>query len=263
LACVNSQNRILSGNTCVCDLNAGFYDDLSSLICPKCHYSCRTCNGGTSSQCASCLLTNQRTHNINSCPCNVGYYDAGASLCVSCHYTCRSATCTNSGANQCATCSAAQLRTYLPDSSCGCMTGYFDNGIELCDNCHYSCLTCTNTNIKCTSCDLATNFRSLSSNDCKCITGYYDNSVPICDTCHSTCLTCSGPLLTNCLTCSSSVNRIININTNACDCKVHFYDLSFTCLSCHYSCLTCLSNPSNQCQSCNTTARRTFQSSTT
>ena len=122
MACFNTQNRVLAGNTCVCDIAAGFYDDLSSLACPQCQYSCKTCNGGTSSQCSSCLSTNFRTYVINACPCNTGYYDAGASVCVSCHYTCRTATCTNSGATQCATCNSAKFRTYLANSSCGCMT---------------------------------------------------------------------------------------------------------------------------------------------
>lgn len=127
MACQTSHNRILSGNTCVCDVAGGFYDDLTSLTCPQCHYTCKTCNGGTSSQCITCLSTSFRTHTSNSCPCNSGYYDAGAAVCVICHYTCRTATCTGATATTCATCNAAKMRTYIAGTTCGCMTGYFDN----------------------------------------------------------------------------------------------------------------------------------------
>jgi len=129
LACVNTQNRVLSGNTCICDVSAGFYDDLTSLTCPQCHYSCKTCNGGTASQCTSCLSTNFRTHNVNSCPCNQGYFNPNAAICVICHYTCRtgSASCTSGASTGCTACNSAKFRTYLGTSACGCLNGYYDN----------------------------------------------------------------------------------------------------------------------------------------
>lgn len=126
-ACYNSQNRVLNGNACDCDVTAGYYDDLTSSVCPKCHYSCLTCNGGTSANCLTCGTT--RYKNGNTCPCLIGYYDASASICVACHYTCQSATCTGTSSTTCSSCSAAKYRSNLTSSfTCLCMGGYYDNG---------------------------------------------------------------------------------------------------------------------------------------
>ena len=90
------------------------------------------------------------------------------------------------------------------------------------------------TNINCTSCDLANHYRALASNRCPCTSGYFDNSVAVCVVCHSTCLTCTGPLVSNCLTCSLAAFRVKVATT--CVCQEHYYDSANTCYSCHHSC---------------------------
>jgi hypothetical protein len=83
--CYVSQNRILSGDSCICN-PIGYYDDGSSLNCPACHYSCRTCTGPSASQCIDCSIISHRTININSCFCKPRYYDNGLNtICPSCH----------------------------------------------------------------------------------------------------------------------------------------------------------------------------------
>ena len=53
-ACHNSQNRVVNGSTCSCDVAGGFYDDGTSLVCPACNYTCKTCSGPSGGQCLSC-----------------------------------------------------------------------------------------------------------------------------------------------------------------------------------------------------------------
>lgn len=262
--CINSQNRVLSGNTCVCDSNAGYYDDLTSLVCPKCQYSCLTCNGGGNANCLTCASTSFRYKLNNTCPCLIGYYDPITSICSACYYTCQTATCTGTTSTTCATCNAAKGRYITSSFTCLCNTGYYDNATlsEQCATCRYSCLTCTTTNVYCTTCD-ATAFRviNLTDHTCRCTSGYFDNNVTICATCDSTCLTCSGALTVNCLTCDMLVKRQLSVSS--CVCIQRYYDLLKVCTPCHYSCLTCLDNNPTSCITCNSAAFRTIKITTT
>jgi len=127
-ACYNSQNRVLSGNLCICDFSGGFYDDGTSVNCVQCDVSCKTCSGPGSASCLTCNPAANRYQNVNSCPCNPGYYSVSTSICQHCHYTCYSTTCTAGTSTTCASCNSANHRQLLSDYSCGCMTGYYDNG---------------------------------------------------------------------------------------------------------------------------------------
>lgn len=53
-ACYSDQNRIVSAGSCACDVPGGFYEDGSSLVCPSCNYTCKTCSGGGGGQCLTC-----------------------------------------------------------------------------------------------------------------------------------------------------------------------------------------------------------------
>lgn len=125
--CYSSQNRVLTSGQCVCDITGGFYDDGSSNICRSCHYSCKTCNGGTNANCLTCNTAAYRYKVVNSCPCNPGYYDYGAAVCLACHYTCSSATCSSNQNVDCTSCNLAMHRTQLANFTCGCVAGYYDN----------------------------------------------------------------------------------------------------------------------------------------
>lgn len=98
--CVAAQNRIKNGNICMCDPN-GYYDDLSSLVCPKCYYTCLTCSGPSAGQCITCPLPliTFRVMSINTCLCIDRYYDSGAQICANCHHSCL--TCSSSTSTTC------------------------------------------------------------------------------------------------------------------------------------------------------------------
>jgi proprotein convertase subtilisin/kexin type 5 len=247
--CYNSQNRILVGTDCRCDTAAGFYDDGTSNVCPRCHYSCLTCDMVTPAN---------RYFNVNTCPCLTGFYDANSQVCMPCHYSCQTATCNGGSSTSCASCNTAKNRAALHSSFvCPCAPGYYDIGVETCTLCHYSCLTCSGTNTNCLTCD-ATKFRSYSSGSktCPCNTRYYDALVPLCAACDSTCWTCSGALAINCLSCDPAAQR--TKVGNSCPCAVYYYDLNRVCTACFYTCLTCVNSTSIGCSTCNSTAKRVY-----
>ena len=106
--CYVSQNRIISGDSCICN-TVGFYDDGTSQTCPSCHYSCRSCTGPSASQCIDCSTTSHRTIDINSCFCDKRYFDNGSNqICSNCDYTCL--TCSAAAATNCLTCAASDFR---------------------------------------------------------------------------------------------------------------------------------------------------------
>lgn len=127
-ACYNTQNRILASSDCICDVAGGFYEDGSSLICPSCNYTCKTCSGGGGGSCLSCESTAHRELSGTSCPCTTGHFDNGTAICQDCHYTCFTGTCTLNTAVRCTSCNASRHRQFLGNSTCGCVTGFYDNG---------------------------------------------------------------------------------------------------------------------------------------
>ena len=133
-------NRIISGNQCICNI-IGYYDDLTSLTCPSCHYSCMSCTGPSPSQWIDCLSMTKRTININSCFCNPRYYDNRVNqVCPSCDYTCY--TCNGSSATNCVTCAASDFRIILSaNNSCPSIVGYYDlgNPNNNCGTYNYTC----------------------------------------------------------------------------------------------------------------------------
>ena len=127
------------------------------------------------------------------------------------------------------------------------MTNYFDDGInQQCGSCHYSCYTCTDTNV-CTSCPST---RTLSGSTCPCNNGYYDAGVATCSSCHYSCFLCDNS--STCTSCNTTFFRTMNTTTYLCDCIIGYYDISSTqtCGACHTTCYTCLDGNINNCTSC-------------
>lgn len=80
-SCHSSQNRVLSGTTCICA--DGWYEKLpsgSTDICPQCLYPCRTCVNYANT-CTSCPPGSFRNSSNLYCACLDGYYDNGVPIC--------------------------------------------------------------------------------------------------------------------------------------------------------------------------------------
>lgn len=130
-----------------------------------------------------------------------------------------------------------------------CPDGYYVNlTSSQCFSCHYSCLTCNNSNLvsQCLSCS-SSNYRTLSNGYCVCQTNYQDIGLASCSyaVCSSTCLTCSN--MDICASCNASLFRTLVLQS--CPCMDRYYDDSpnLPCLPCGYACLTC---NSTNCISC-------------
>eukprot|EP00828_Plagiopyla_frontata_P015223 TRINITY_DN1978_c0_g1_i1.p2 TRINITY_DN1978_c0_g1~~TRINITY_DN1978_c0_g1_i1.p2 ORF type:complete len:270 (+),score=50.96 TRINITY_DN1978_c0_g1_i1:852-1661(+) len=201
-ACNSTQHRDLSTTSCVCV--EGYYDDGSSEECKACHYSCKTCTGALSSQCSTCKTDVHRTLDTTTCKCDATYYDDGSNgLCAGCPAICP--TCT--APNQCLTCSNGyyllngvceacdkSCKTCIGGTKDNCTSCDSDNGIVptdssaaqyackcsdttkyldlngACQNCHYSCKTCSGgADTNCLTCDSALHRESTPvSSKCPC-----------------------------------------------------------------------------------------------
>lgn len=116
-SCIRSPTYYPYGNLCSCV--AGQYETpTTSGNCVACDSNCKTCNGGTSSNCLSCV--------------DGKYWSANQ--CLTCDNSCL--TCNGAGSTKCTSCPAG---TYL--SSGQCLT------------CDGTCKTCVDTSTKCTSCN--------------------------------------------------------------------------------------------------------------
>lgn len=133
------------------------------------------------------------------------------------------------------------------NQTCPCMSGFFDNGLEICEKCSYKCTTCSGNVNSCLICNVGiNNFRSSTAPACSCIEGYFDDGVQVkCKKCSPQCKTCENDA-NNCLTCSSN-DRILS---KQCDCKDGFYNSpDNVCLPCQINCLTCKTTKSS-CLTC-------------
>ncbi len=69
-----------------------------------------SCSGVLINNCSSCPLNANRNLTSNTCVCNNGFYDDGASIsCQPCHFSC--AKCNGPNNNNCTTCNAAHKRS--------------------------------------------------------------------------------------------------------------------------------------------------------
>ena len=79
---------------------------------------------------------------------------------------------------------------------------------------------------------------------------YGDN----CDACHPFCHLCTGPLVTDCLSCTNdeSLNVISNPQNGNCTCGSRYYNeiTTDTCDACDAKCHECYGSPESACLTC-------------
>lgn len=67
-------------------------------------------------------------------------------------------------ADNCSSCAGGDTRTGAP--TCGCATGYYESGGEMCTACAYPCTTCENSPENCLTCHSSPSRNSAP--DCQC-----------------------------------------------------------------------------------------------
>ncbi|CAD8151299.1 unnamed protein product [Paramecium octaurelia] len=256
-----NDDRYLLGNTCKCTtkLNGGIistFEYNGMIKCQKCHYSCGTCGGIEEGNCITCMDTEQRLQEGNTCVCKEGYFDAGLPACQKCSYQCQGCL---KQSERCTSCPDNSFREYIPGfNKCQCIQKYYDDGLsEVCKKCHYSCLRCTEFETKCEICSSEQNriYNDLFFT-CDCNVGYYDIGIEKCQDCHYSCLSCNSGDANSCTSCVqlSDSNRVFYHNT--CKCLFGYFDdgKSTQCQQCDIQCLSC-AQQSYLCLSCPETRR--------
>ncbi|CAD8125871.1 unnamed protein product [Paramecium sonneborni] len=250
------QNRYLDNSTCKCltkiqGITISTFEYNNMVDCQKCHYSCAMCKGFDLTDCISCIDSEERFLDANTCLCKEGYYDAGMPDCKKCSYKCKE--CYKSS-ETCTSCKDNSFRLYKSGlNKCQCIDSYFDDGEnEVCQKCHYSCLRCNDIETRCEICSIESN-RTFNDQifTCDCNEGYYDDGVQICQKCHYSCLNCTFGDSNTCISClDSNISHRVYYN-NTCKCFFGYFDdaQSVICQKCDINCLSCI-DQAYKCLSC-------------
>ncbi|KAL4465856.1 hypothetical protein ABPG74_004093 [Tetrahymena malaccensis] len=282
--------------------SSGYYCQNSSDIslsyqqnCSPCDPSCLQCSGPLSTNCLSCN-TNLPFYNLKNNTClaqapNQGYFCQQSSKqnlsyqqdCSPCDSTCL--TCSGSLSTNCISCTSSYPYFNIQANSCNskvpsanfyCKQNLTNPTYQFnCNICNVSCLTCQGPQSNnCLTCPSSLPYFNTQTNGCLAQApsqGYYCQSGTSispsyqqnCFSCDSTCLQCSGPLSTNCLSCTTSF-PFYNLSSKSCLVQApnqgYFClqnpDINFSyqknCLPCDSTCLTCSGSLQNNCLSCST-----------
>ena len=133
---------------------------------------------------------------------------------------------------------------------------------DVCTPCAASCETCSGpTAEECVSCASTHPFFVSATNscvaDCKPLGMYADGSSS-CAACDVACGTCSGPLASECLSCTNAATPFVSSGECVAECGngtfVELSGASAACVPCHASCAECSGPSSTSCTSCPATA---------
>ncbi|EAR87309.2 zinc finger lsd1 subclass family protein (macronuclear) [Tetrahymena thermophila SB210] len=261
--------------------------------CYPCDPSCFQCSGPLSTNCLSCP-TSLPFYNLSTNTCIAsapiqGYYcqqNSNTSLsyqqnCSPCYSTCLN--CSGSLQNNCLSCTSqfpyfniqtSSCLSNIPSSNFYCIQNLTNPTYQFnCNTCHINCLSCTGQlSNNCLSCPPSLPFFNIKTNECLVqapASGYYCQSSSNtslsyqqdCYPCDQSCLQCSGPISTNCLSCTT-IFPFYNLQNNSCSVQApnsgYFctknsnINLSYqqNCQPCDSTCLTCSGTLPTNCLSC-------------
>ena len=279
----------LHNGQCIYPCPGGYYADISSKKCLKCHesdsspYTCKTCTGGANNQCTSCITSYYLYQGKCLSICDPGYWEDPNSNCQPCWsgttgnpYGCK--TCSGGGTSDCLSCNTNYFLHPNTGGECldSCPLHFWgDTSLKKCMTCHsstvgpeYTCYSCDGgTSSDCLSCESGYFLHNKKCLD-TCPDGFWGDTVTYtCKPCWSSsvspysCVTCNAQSSGSCLKCDSPYFLYPNtIGQCLLTCPDGFWanSGSRTCDSCWistssspYSCKTCLSSgSSNQCTSC-------------
>lgn len=245
--------------SCMCHNQGAFINDLCLTNPPRrllCDSSCSTCLGSTPNDCLICSVSLIVPLSVpNSCTCATNEYMTvqNPKTCVSCYSAC--ASCNGISDSSCTSC-VDPSRT--PGSGrCDCLTDqyYLDTINISCGDCHIDCATCSGPDMTdCDSCQDPSRILGSSPSKCTCDTNEFIESYNpfTCTACDPSCSTCSGPLNTDCLTCTNSL--IFPATTpGLCECESNQFISNYNtlvCENCGYGCATCQGSGRYDCLSC-------------
>ncbi|EDV26519.1 uncharacterized protein TRIADDRAFT_54612 [Trichoplax adhaerens] len=237
--CLECESSLVKFNgSCLKDCPSNSYATDENTECQLCHKGCETCKiVNRESQCLSCInqyLILKAGKCLPNGNCSGNMYFNGSN-CSKCHSDCEA--CFDDDRISCLRCREDK---YLNPVSAiceqYCPLGYFaDNATRRCQQCHYSCLSCSNASV-CTQC--RPGFYN-SSGNCitKCASGeYFNNKTASCQLCGNNCKECNINSKT-CITCKSGNYKYDGICLSACPTQT--YASNGNCKACPSGCLEC------------------------
>ncbi|EAR87310.2 H-type lectin domain protein (macronuclear) [Tetrahymena thermophila SB210] len=298
LSCTTGYFYSFAVQDCVQTCESQTYPEQNSLntsllpSCNPCNSSCIQCYGPLSTNCKSCpsslpffIVQNNQCQSIQPGTGFICQKSSDISLsyqynCYSCDSTCL--TCSGTLPTNCLSCS--QSFPYFitstnqclssPNSDFQCQQNKTTPTYQFnCQTCSPNCQTCFGPlSNNCQSCNPNLPFFNTKTNECLLqapATGYYCQNINStspsyqlnCYPCDPSCFQCSGPLSTNCLSCTTSF-PFYNISTNSClasapnqgyFCKQSSksnFSYQQNCSPCYSTCLNCSGSLQNNCISC-------------
>jgi proprotein convertase subtilisin/kexin type 5 len=238
--------------------------------CSDCHATCLKCTGPNDNQCLTCsqvtsykylyLTLVPNKYCLTTCY-DVGHYADSSNICVICDIKCTK--CTDSGSNNCNACISGY---FLKSTSCLTATkctdnfGYPDTNINICVNCHSTCLKCSGgvEEDKCTDCsDPRFFYQNKCIVDCHPYNHYNDKNNRKCIKCDNSCVLCDGPGEYGCDACNPNYYTYQKDTTTlGCltSCRLVYRKQTETpmklCFLCDKECSDCFGPNSNQCLQC-------------
>ncbi len=238
---------VLVNSTCVLrdstSCGEGTYFDHRSHECRSCHQTCSTCTAQSETHCTSCY--GKRQLNQGMCT-NCGtdeYFDSHTSVCIQCPKICKS--CLDSK-----TCLSCQKDYYLTFNG-KCVSICPDDTAA--DNSSFSCVESLCQTL-CSNCSNITECYNCSQGPFYMLDGFCLSECPaqyfsygnVCRKCSPACQTCSGPLETNCLSCSQA--HFLNNASCVTSCPTGTFANEGKCVECMEQCTQCSSSTS--CEVC-------------
>lgn len=141
-----------------------------------------------------------------------------------------------------------------------CDDGQFTSSNNLCSLCSSNCKTCVTSASNCQTCGSSVSGMVLYLYSSACVavcpnTYYADSGNNQCVGCDSSCNRCTGPLATDCLTCTSG-SLLSSNNSCISSCPTGQYSLNHVCYYCISSCASCTS--ASVCTSCQKVAGQPY-----
>ncbi|CAD8081203.1 unnamed protein product [Paramecium sonneborni] len=244
LSCVTGLNRVLNIN--VCDCAPGYFETQTTpKVCQPCTSPCATCKLLPTS-CYSCVIKY--------------YQPTGQLRCNPCAVPCEE--CAPNDGTKCTTCLPTQNRE-VSNQVCVCKVDYYQlDNTNPCIKCIEPCYRCENNGdgTQCVQCKAGDNRNVDSNKQCQCNENYYQQlSSFTCLSCVTPCLECLDDAVgipadgTQCVTCQTGLNRIIDLGINKCPCQDGYYETTgvLACTQCTSPCFECTDNGNGtQCTSC-------------
>ena len=196
--CDATQNKNLSGTSCVC--NSGYFptiDNQLNITCNKCAPQCDNCQGNAYT-CTFCDSTKNKIAGYDNlgrltCVCAAGYSLGVDGTCsqTDCTTDPYCQQCSTDSIRICLACKPSLNRTLDTNTyKCVCQDGFYEDVNGQCVTCPNACASCTN-NTYCKTCVAGA---SRTGNTCSCPTGTFFTNVPTgyCKACQNNCVLCNS-----------------------------------------------------------------------